>query len=371
MFNCLGHQSWDKVTYPLLAKHPEFDETPDVPSDNHGIYCRSWCPLQPGVNRIVFDLMDELIDAFRADAFHVGMDEVFLIASKQCTRCRGKDPAELFARAVGDYHGHLVGERKLTMLMWGDRLLDDREMSYGEWEASRNGTAPAVDRIPKDIVICDWHYEVRDHYPSVAFFQSKGFRVWPASWKDEKAALALWRDARPGATGRMVGHLATTWVDSGAFCRALLGEPDGVNDQAKQAAGALRAVMAEAKHADAGQVGLEVSRWPALSCEQAGCGNLAPGGLRGPGSSSSPPGPARSARPSRWRAGCSEWPEASRPARRPMRLDGACTSDGMPRWWPDSSMTEGGRESGRNCTRNSGGCRRTTAPGWCSATSRA
>jgi hypothetical protein len=45
----------------------------------------------------------------------------------------------------------------------------------------------------------------------------------------------------------MVGHLGTTWVGAGAFCRALLGESDGVTDQAKQAAGALRAVMAEAK----------------------------------------------------------------------------------------------------------------------------
>ena len=26
--NCLGHQSWSKTTLPLLAKHPEFDETP-------------------------------------------------------------------------------------------------------------------------------------------------------------------------------------------------------------------------------------------------------------------------------------------------------------------------------------------------------
>jgi hypothetical protein len=72
-------------------------------------------------------------------------------------------------------------------------------------------------------------------------------RVWPASWKDEKAALALWRDARRGATGRMVGHLGTTWVGAGAFCRALLGEPGKVTDDARQAAGALRAVMGEAK----------------------------------------------------------------------------------------------------------------------------
>ena len=69
-------------------------------------------------------MMDELIDAFEADAFHVGMDEVLVIASKQCPRCNDKTPAEAFAKAVNDYHRHLVEEKKVTMLMWGDRLID-------------------------------------------------------------------------------------------------------------------------------------------------------------------------------------------------------------------------------------------------------
>ena len=89
LFNCLGHQSWSKVTAPLLAKHPEFDETPDKFPQNKDIYCRSWCPQNPDLNRFVFALIDELIDGFDADAVHVGMDEVFLIASEYCPRCRG------------------------------------------------------------------------------------------------------------------------------------------------------------------------------------------------------------------------------------------------------------------------------------------
>lgn len=244
MFNCLGHQSWARNTLPLLKRHPEFDETPGVPADNRGIYCRSWCPLHPGVNAVVFALLDELVEAFDADAFHVGMDEVFLIADPRCPRCRGKDPAELFARAVNDYHRHLVGDRKLTMLMWADRLIDARAMDYGKWEASANGTAAAVDRIPKDVVLCDWHYEPRASYPSVHSFQEKGFRVWPASWKDERAALALRDDARRGATDRMVGHLGTTWAGADGVCRALLGEPGPVPDSARQAVAALRACLA-------------------------------------------------------------------------------------------------------------------------------
>ena len=58
-----------------------------------------------------------MVNAFEADAFHVGMDEVFLIASEHCPRCRGGDPAKLFAKAVNDFHPHIVKERKWEMFM--------------------------------------------------------------------------------------------------------------------------------------------------------------------------------------------------------------------------------------------------------------
>jgi hypothetical protein len=245
LFNCLGHQSWAGTTFPLLARYPELDETPQVPADNAGIYCRSWCPLHPRVNEIVFALFGELIDAFEADGLHVGADEVFLIGSEQCPRCRGKAPAELFAQAINDYHGYVVGKRGLEMQMWGDRLLDDARFGYGEWESSRNGTAPAIDRIPTDIVQCDWHYELREAYPSVPYFQEKGFRVWPSSWRDTEAALALLEYSRAHDLGKLVGHLGTTWVQAPAISQALLGEGDlsALPKDAVRAAEALRACM--------------------------------------------------------------------------------------------------------------------------------
>lgn len=210
-FQCLGHQSWSRHTFPLLVKYPEFDETPGQYANNQGIYCRSWCPLHPEVNRVVFNLMDELIDAFEADALHVGMDEVFLIADDACPRCKGKDKAELFAKAVNDYHKYLVDKKKLDMLMWGDRLIDAGKIRYGKWEASANGTAAAIDRIPKDIVICDWHYGRRDAYESIPVFLEKGFRVWPASWRKLEATKALVGYSRTMNNTRMLGHLNTTW----------------------------------------------------------------------------------------------------------------------------------------------------------------
>lgn len=210
-FQCLGHQSWSKHTFPLLTKYPQFDETPGRYPGNEGIYCRSWCPLHPDVNRIAFALMDELIDAFEADAFHVGMDEVFLLGEEACPRCKGKDKATLFAKAVNDYHKHLAEKRKLDMLMWGDRLIDADKIDYGKWEASANGTAAAVDLIPKDIIICDWHYRSRKAYESIPMFLGKGFRVWPASWREIDAAKALVEYSLDLGNARMLGHLNTTW----------------------------------------------------------------------------------------------------------------------------------------------------------------
>lgn len=211
LFNCLGHQSWEEKTFPLLKEYPELDETPGAYPNNEEIYCRSWCPQHPKVNGIVFDLFTDLIEAFDAKAFHVGMDEVFLIGSKHCPRCRDDDPADLFAEAVNDYHDFLVEKHGLVMLMWGDRLLNAEKMGYSRWEASKNGTHGAIDDIPKDIIICDWHYGTRKKYPSIPFFLERGFRVWPAGYDSVPATEALIQSAKQHNDRNMLGHLSTTW----------------------------------------------------------------------------------------------------------------------------------------------------------------
>jgi hypothetical protein len=210
-FQSLGHQSWKADTFPLLTVYPKFDLTPGAFPNNEGIYCREWDPLNPEVWRVVFELMDEIIDAFRADAMHVGMDEVFLLGSEQSPSTKGKDPAQLFAKAVNELHEHLVGKRHVEMLMWGDRLVDGQKFDLGEWEASKNGTAAAIDMIPKDIIICPWHYEVRESYPSIPMFIAKGFRVLPTGWKDVEATRALANYSKSQAGPKMLGHLFTTW----------------------------------------------------------------------------------------------------------------------------------------------------------------
>lgn len=210
-FQCLGHQSWAKQTFPLLTVYPELDLTPGAFPGNEGLYCREWDPTNPRVNEIVFALLDELINAFRPDGIHVGMDEVFLLGSEKSPNTKGMNPAGLFARVVNEYHEFIVDKRGLEMMMWGDRLIDASVYKYGDWEASSNGTAPAVDRIPGDIIIADWHYELRETYPSIPMFLEKGFRVLPTSWRDIKASNALFDNAFRIKNPKMLGMLFTAW----------------------------------------------------------------------------------------------------------------------------------------------------------------
>ncbi len=223
MYNCLGHQSWRDKPGALLRAHPEFNEAPDMDATAEGFYCMSWCPNHPDLNPLLFDLFDELVEAFEAKAFHVGMDEVFVLG--ECPRCKGTPNADLFAKAVNDYHGHLVGRRGVEMQMWGDRLLDAEQMGYGAWESSENDTHQAMASVPSDIVMCDWHYEIMDDFPSVGFFLEKGFRVWPAGWNKPESIGKFMDVSRRNATSKMLGYLATTWTDVEKLVAGLSGEP--------------------------------------------------------------------------------------------------------------------------------------------------
>ena len=196
--NLLGHQSWASTTHNLLRVYPQFDETPHVKMpakyqwpNADGLYCKSYCPLHPDVHKLVFALVDEICDVFEATAFHAGMDEVFYIGDDKCPRCNGRDKADLFAYEVRLIHDHL-SQQKRKLWIWGDRLLDGKTTGLGMWEASMNNTHRAIDMIPKDIMICDWHYERADK--TAVYFAMKGFKVVTCPWRNPTVAMQQAKD---------------------------------------------------------------------------------------------------------------------------------------------------------------------------------
>ena len=217
-FDCLGHQGINEHIYPLLALHPEFNQSHLDPLYPR-ISVHAWCPREKRVMPIVRDLIDQIATVFEADAFHVGMDEVMHIGTQFCHQdCATHAPAALFAAAVQALHDHVVTQNGHTMLMWGDRLVaQSRIPGATDGEASANHTEDAVSLIPKDIIICDWRFQSAQQYqgvyPSLEHFLSHGFRVWPAGYAIYANARSLSQRAlalRP-THPNLIGYLCTTW----------------------------------------------------------------------------------------------------------------------------------------------------------------
>ncbi|MCL2058084.1 MAG: family 20 glycosylhydrolase [Oscillospiraceae bacterium] len=224
--NLLGHQSGKTrdTLDGLLNAYPEFDETPQM---DEVFYCRSLCPNHPGVKPIVFDLMDELVDVCEADAMHIGMDEVFDIGL--CDRCKGTPTADIFADWVNALAGHLR-ERGVRTYMWGDRLLPSGATGYGTWEAAANGTEGAIDKVAKDIFICDWHYEDCEKYGSVEIFQERGFDYVVCPWRYKANMEKFLRYANEHGGDHLKGFMATTWHNSAVITKHILGIEKSDND---------------------------------------------------------------------------------------------------------------------------------------------
>jgi Glycosyl hydrolase family 20, catalytic domain len=232
--NLLGHQSWELRIGKLLKAYPEFDETPWIKNPEKyewpnadNLYCRSYCPLHPKIHEVLFAVIDELCDAFECNAFHGGMDEVFYLGESKCPRCGGQDPSVLFAGEVRALHDHLA-QKGRELWIWGDRLIDGKTTGIGEWEASYNNSYRAVDLIPRDVVICDWHYERPDK--TAIYFAMKGFRVVTCPWRDSASGIIQVNDllrfreeSTPEMKDRFLGIVETTWMPTQYFLNGFYG----------------------------------------------------------------------------------------------------------------------------------------------------
>ena len=104
------------------------------------------------------------------------------------------------------------------------------------FHASRDGgarTHRAIDMIPKDVLICDWHYERPDQ--TAVYFAMKGFRVVTCPWRKPNVALVQLNDmlryrehATPEMKARYYGMMQTVWSGADIF---LKGFKDKVKDE--------------------------------------------------------------------------------------------------------------------------------------------
>ncbi|MGQ9463997.1 MAG: glycoside hydrolase family 20 zincin-like fold domain-containing protein [Candidatus Fervidibacter sp.] len=182
-----------------------------------------YCPNLEQTYRIVFDLMEELLELFNPRWVHIGHDEV---TSREkfgsCIRCQGMLPHFLFAADVKRLYEFLKS-RGVNVMMWGDMLLRPDEAYDAAYGGPPHNFWKARELIPKDIMIVDWHYQPAPRYPSIDIFKREGFEVVGATWRNFRAIVEFTRAAK---RSNALGMVQTTWTGFGNNKNALFESPD-------------------------------------------------------------------------------------------------------------------------------------------------
>lgn len=119
-------------------------------------------PLHPDTIAIVEDMLRETAEVFDSPYIHAGFDEVNLgDGSALGPDAAGKENWEVFADYVCKVHGIItrLGKR---MMIWGDHLVSEPRIGQ---------------RIPKDIIICDWQYHPDVNTSTTHALLGLGFQV--------------------------------------------------------------------------------------------------------------------------------------------------------------------------------------------------
>lgn len=158
----------------LLTRHPELAERPEDP------YPDTFCPSNPDSYRLLFDVLDEVIEVFNPEIINIGHDEYYSI--NICDRCRKRlmTNYEILAEDLTKIHGYLAAKGVKTMI-WCDKLMnveteDGQNFGgamnrvYKGWSVNNElltvirPTWQARNMIPKDIICMNWFWSYGERY---------------------------------------------------------------------------------------------------------------------------------------------------------------------------------------------------------------
>jgi len=209
-FNVFGHAALSRAKsgkHAVLDLHPEYQSLYEPDGWN-------WCLSNPETLKVVRDLVVEMHEAFgNPPFFHLGCDEAH---APGCPRCRAAQPYEsLLERHLVDLNA-LLKSRGAQPMIWHDMLLDRNDSRWKPFYHHGNRySAEMLERLPRDIVICDWYYgrnygkeSVPKNYSTLAHFSSLGFPTVTCPWNDPKSTASLGRYA---AEHHLFGMLGTIW----------------------------------------------------------------------------------------------------------------------------------------------------------------
>jgi hypothetical protein len=188
------------------------DKYPELMFNEH-----TYDPRNSAVYDINYKVIDEIVRTIQPTAIHIGHDEVHgWRNARQLKKVRKKLPAKLYLQDVLKLHGY-IRSKGLQIWMWSDMLLSKdqfpkmKKTSLHGYKAYGN-LAP---KLPKDIVIMDWHYKGTDDFSSITYFDRLGFRVVGTPWNQKDNIKSFSKSVYELLPQEKRGMCASTW--SGAL----------------------------------------------------------------------------------------------------------------------------------------------------------
>ena len=163
---CFGHTNF-------ITNHKKYAHLRD---GAEGKPFSAMCVFHDEAKAVLSDLFADTAAIFDAPYVHAGLDEVGFgdhPISKKLLRKRHKH--ELFGDHINWVHGELASRGK-RMMMWGDHLAPPPTGDAFAESLDRDAFSDTIlDAIPRDIVICDWHYNPKPPTDMLDRFLARGF----------------------------------------------------------------------------------------------------------------------------------------------------------------------------------------------------
>lgn len=187
----LGHTRY-------ITKVPEYADL----SESNGKFS-TICPVDPRTQQLMARLLDEVIQTFDSPLVHIGADEVSM-GQHPLTQAalQSRTTGDLFAEHVNRLHRQLSAAGRRTM-MWADQLIADPTI---------------IQHLPRDILMCNWHYHPGVCPSSTRQLIDAGFEVvlCPALISHNQTVYPGESFAHPNlrsmATHRELGPQVVGWI---------------------------------------------------------------------------------------------------------------------------------------------------------------
>ncbi len=169
-------------------------------------------PLNPDVYELLLPIIDEVVEIFEPEIFHIGHDEVRNVIPFPGNEAGRKVGfAKLFLNDTLKLYDYLA-QQDIRVMMWHDVLLSDE-------------ITPILNEFPKDIMVASWNYEPAEVYSSLQHLQTAGFRALGATWfKPENitsyAQFAQQRQASGMIQTRWTGYFGNNSMLTGQYNQA-------------------------------------------------------------------------------------------------------------------------------------------------------